>query len=353
MIKPGPYLREKLPGIYFLLVSVINAVRESVKPYTIYITDSLGESFKDFILKSDMDKKVADLKRGLDDESVHTIDVILQRLIHYPDEKYKRRIPEDDEVIGGLLPVETESSKRLIEKELNTVGRIIKFPAKHIDESVFYFHHGLKLLPQSLRDYIKNQDFIDAGAFTGDSAIALNEYGYKKIYSIEISLKSIKRYKENMAANNISTGRYEIINAGISASEGELPVSVADTGSSGFSLIRKSGKYDEITVIKRTIDDIASGYNISPRFIKADIEGAGLDFVKGASATLKRYRPVLSIAIYHNPSEFFGIKPLLEEMLPDYVFCIRKLSAGIKKNLCHSEVILLGYPEEIGTGRIS
>ena len=347
MINPGPYLRKNFPSIYFFLVSVINFVKESGRPYTIYITDSLGGSFKDYFLITDMNKRIADLKRGLDDESIKTIDVILQRFIYYPDEKHRHRMPKNSEIIGGLLPVETDESKRLIERDLKVVGRNIKFPAKHIEESVFYFHHGLILLPPLIRDYIKGHDFIDAGAFTGDSAIALNKYGYRKIYSIEISQKSIKKYKENLAANNINTERYEIINAGIAAGDGEMPVSIADTGSSGFSLIRKTGKYDEITVQKRTLDNIASEYNISPRFIKADIEGNGLDFVKGASLILKRSRPVVSIAIYHNPSEFFGVKPLLEEMLPDYVFIIRKLATGIMKNLCHSEIILLGYPKEI------
>jgi hypothetical protein len=37
----------------------------------------------------------------------------------------------------------------------------------------------------------------------------------------------------------------------------------------------------------------------------------------------------------------------LEKLLPDYVFLIRKLATGIKNNLCHSEVVLMGYPKDI------
>ena len=67
--------------------------------------------------------------------------------------------------------------------------------------------------------YIQGQEFIDAGAFIGDSAIALKKYNYKKIYSIEMSLKSIEKYKNNMARCHIKNEEYEILNISISAND--------------------------------------------------------------------------------------------------------------------------------------
>ena len=125
------------------------------------------------------------------------------------------------------------------------------------------------------------------------------------------------------------------------------PVKLNDTGSSGLSALRKSGKYDEISIERKSLDYIVAKNKISPRFIKVDIEGNGLEFVKGARETLIKFRPVLSVAIYHNPYEFFEVKPLLESYLANYVFILRKLSTGIRNNLCHSEIVLLGYPKEI------
>jgi FkbM family methyltransferase len=193
------------------------------------------------------------------------------------------------------------------------------------------------LLPPEIRKYVTDHDFIDAGAFIGDSAIALAEYQYRKIYSIEMSLKSVERYRVNLANNGINND----------TNDNEPPVKLHDTGSSGLSFLRRSGKYDEISVEKKSLDFLVDKYKISPRFIKVDIEGNGLEFVEGARKTLIRYRPVLSIAVYHNPREFFEIKPILEDLLRDYKFMVRKLATGIKNNLCHSEVVLLGYPEEI------
>lgn len=343
----GKYLRENYPKIYFSLVKLINASKKITQPYSIYITDSLGGSFKDYFITSDMTARISALKRGLDNESVDTIDVIMQRLLNYPDERYKHRIPERKEVIGGLLPVETEQSRAIIEREMKIRKRNLKFPSGHIEESVFYFYHGLFLLPFEIRKYVTDQDFIDAGAFIGDSAIALAEYKYRKIYSIEMSLKSVERYRINLANCGISSDKYEIINTGIASNDDEPPVKLHDTGSSGLSFLRRTGKYDEISVEKKSLDFLVDKYGISPRFIKADIEGNGIEFVEGARKTLVRYRPVLSIAVYHNPREFFEIKPILEDLLPEYKFMVRKLAAGIKNNLCHSEVVLLGYPAEI------
>jgi FkbM family methyltransferase len=347
MKKPGRYLRKYLPKTYLVLVSVINAFKKIRNPYSIYITDSLGGSFKSYFIYSDMRMKISELKRNMDEESIETIDVIIQRLLYYPDERYKHRTSKRQEIVGGLIPEEMNHTREKINKKLKIYKQKFRFLSKNIEESVFYYFHGLSLLPFEIAEYLTDQDFLDIGAFIGDSAIALSEYHYKKIYSVEISQKSIEKYKANMLRCNINEAKFEIINANIVSDDGRPPLKIADTGSSGLSILRKSGKYDEISVPQKSVDYIVDEYKISPRFIKVDIEGNALEFVKGAKRTLTKFRPVLSIAIYHNPYEFFEVKPLLENSLNDYVFMVRKLTAGIKNNLCHSEVILIGYPNEI------
>jgi FkbM family methyltransferase len=347
MKNAGSYIKERFPKIYFFLVSIINAFIKIRRPYSIYITDSLGGSYKNYFINSDMTARVSELKRNLDEESIGTIDVIIKRLLNYPDESYQHKIKKGGNIIGGFLPVETTANRKQINKELKINTHNLNFPSKHIEESVFYYFHGLRLLPDAISKYIKDQDFIDIGAFIGDSAIALKEYHYKKIYSIEISRKSIEKYKVNMTGCGINSDKYEIINVSIASNDDEKPFRLADTGSSGLSLLRKKGKYDEIMVEQKSLDYIVDQYKISPGFIKVDIEGNGLEFVRGATKTLTTFRPVLSIAIYHNPYEFFEVKPLLEKLLDEYEFMVRKLTAGVKNNLCHSEVVLLAYPKEI------
>lgn len=347
MKKTGPLLRKYFPAIYFTLIQAFNRIRKILTPYSIYITDSLGGSFKDYISKPEFETKVTELKKNLDSESVNTIDILLERMIKYPDESYRYKISKHEEIAGGFLSVESKIQKELINRSLKDQQKKYKLLFKHLEESVFYFYHGLSLMSPAIHDYLRNHDFLDIGSFIGDSAVALQKYGYKKIYSVEISHKSISRYLSNMAACNIDRERFEIINACIASEDGAGPVKLADTGSAGLSILRNKGRYDDIYVEQRTVDHIVEKYNISPRYIKVDIEGNGLEFAKGAIKTITRFRPVMSIAIYHNPFEFFEVKPFLENNVRNYNYIIRKLSAGIKNNLCHSDVFLICWPVEI------
>lgn len=347
MAKLGGTIKSRFPYVYHLLVNTVNYFLQLAKPFSIYITDNLGGSFKSYIIHNDMVSKISLLKKGLDNESNETIDVILQRILNYPDERYKQKTAKGKQVIGGLLPAEAEPYRALIMSELKRYKHQIPHISGNIEESVFYFFHGLRLLPEKVIRYIRGGDFMDIGAFIGDSSIALLKYDYRKIYAVEISAKSINQFINNMAKSGIQKTRFEVIHAGISAEDTDESFKIADTGSAGLSSLRNTGKYDEITVPRKTLDGIVSQFKIEPRFIKVDIEGNGLEFTKGAIDTIKRFRPVLSIAVYHNPQEFFEVKPLLEKSVEGYVFMIRKLSCGIKYNQCHSEIILIGYPGEI------
>lgn len=343
----GKLIRSKFPWLYYPLVGVVNKIISLFRPYSIYITDNLGGSFKKYFISNNMPHKIEMLERNLDEESIQTIRAIIQRLLFYPDAKYQTPISAKREIVGGLLPVETYVQQQLINGQLARVEKSINLPANILEDSVFYFYHGLALLPQQIHEYINSQHFIDVGAYVGDSAIALSKYNFSKIFSLEISLKSIERYRHNMERNGIHENRYEIINAAITSSDNEPPLKIYDTGSTGLSLFRKIGKYDEIEVATKTLDSIVEQYDVRPKFIKADIEGAAMDLVKGAKNTFTKFRPVLSIAIYHNPIEFFEIKLKLEELLPDYIYLVRKLSSGVRNNLSHSEVVLLAYPREL------
>lgn len=347
MINPGPYLRKRLPKIYFFLTDLVKTFNKLASPYSVYITDSLGGSFKTYLSDPGAGDRISGLKSGLDKESLNLIDVIMKRMAAYPDESSKRKISRKAPVAGGLLPAETAETRKEIAKKLRTVVKKYGFLSEHIEESVFYYYHGLSFLPDPVIKYIKGRDFIDLGAFVGDSAIALCNFNYRKIYSVEMSLKSIARYRENMKRCGIGTDKYEIINACIASEGDNSAFEIPDTGSAGISSLRVKGKYDRIVVERKSLDQIVNEYGISPAFIKADLEGNSLEMVKGAKQNLLKFRPVLSLAVYHNPREFFEIKPYLEGFLNNYKFILRKLSSGIKDNLCHSEVILLGYPAEI------
>jgi FkbM family methyltransferase len=347
MSAAGQILRSKIPGLYFAMIRAILYLRGLATPYMIYITDSLGGSFKEYFTTHPLDEAKARLLKGTDPESHQTVDTVVQRLLFYPDESQKKKISKKQAIAGGLLPVELPDMKRKIEREISQKAAAHQLEKNTAEASVFYFYHGLSLLPEAVQSWIKGQDFVDVGAYVGDSAIALHAFDYHKIFSIEMSRQSIRAYEENLRQAGIPPQKYEIINLAIGEKDGLPPIEIPDTGSAGFSLMRQRGQYDLLEVHQKSFDSIAAEYGIEPAFVKVDIEGYAMHFVIGGLRTLKKHRPVLSIAVYHNPTEFFEIKPLLEAELPNYIFMIRKLTPDVHLNHCHSEVILLAYPAEL------
>lgn len=338
----GQVMREKFPILYKRITKFIFQIK---KNNYIYISDYFGASFKSYILENNMLTRLGNLQSNLDEYSIKTVEVVYTRILNYPEFKYKQTlIPNRKNIIGGLLEEEKiEFNPRKVKRNLHVV-----LAPSLLESSVFTFFHGLALLPIEVQKHIQGKDFMDVGAYIGDSAIALKKFNYKKIYSIEMSRQSISEYKKNMILNSIPKNRYEIINCAVTDREGLPPARIVDSGSAGLSIKKLSRtKASEIVVEFKTLNAIIADNNIKPAFIKIDVEGAGMECIKGGLRSLKKFRPVLSIAIYHNPIEFFEIKPYLESELPNYVFMIRKLSNTITNNSCHAETILLAYPNEI------
>ena len=140
-----------------------------------------------------------------------------------------------------------------------------------------------------------------------------------------------------MDKNHIPENIYELVPAGLASQKGEICFS--DSGSSANSLYEKGETKAELV----TLDEFVRERKANIGVIKADLEGMGLDMLKGAKETLVKCRPVLSLSIYHNEEELFGTYPLLKEWLPDYHFYIRSLSLPSLMG----EVSLLGYPKDL------
>lgn len=319
--------------------------------YYIFIADSFGGSFKDFMLENSIKDFKKDLLNGVTDQrSIEEINVIIKRHISYPDFSNKYTIKRGGEPVGGKLKGETDEVKNKIKAATKGYKKAYKFNASFYEESVFYYKHGLTFLDPQIEEYIKGHNILDIGAHNGASAIMfLNEYKPDKVISFEISDASINEYKQNLSSCNVLESSYEIIKTGLTSIDKTGILKFNDSGSAGLSIKNKTDiQGAEISEVKlNTLDQVVAEYGFHPRVIKADIEGACFDMIKGAKETLKKFRPILSLAIYHNPEEFYYVKPYLENLLPNYKFIFRKLTPHLQSNYIHSEVILIGYPEEI------
>lgn len=59
-----------------------------------------------------------------------------------------------------------------------------------------------------------------------------------------------------------------------------------------------------------------------------DIEGSEIYALKGAEKTIKKFRPKLAIALYHNFNHYYDIPFLLSKMINNYEFYFDHFKMG-------------------------
>jgi len=111
-------------------------------------------------------------------------------------------------------------------------------------------------------------------------------------------------------------------------------------GKNSCSFISKNNtENDGETIDIVSIDDFVKDNSLNVGLIKMDIEGFKLEAIEGAKETIKKYKPVLIISLYHRGKDFFEIPKLLKELVPSYKFRFLNLN---RSHPCF-ERILLAY----------
>jgi len=175
--------------------------------------------------------------------------------------------------------------------------------------------HGLMLVPQHHRDYIKTRAILDIGAWTGDSALILSRYG-RMVYSFELSpglfrtLVRVVNQTRSLITNVVP------INAGMGGAVGSMVLPDTGDGYANLGQRFQSG----VSVPVMTIDSFVREYNETIGYFKIDTEGHGLDIVKGAQRTLREQQPIFGLACYHEWEEMFEAPRLIAREFPEYDF---------------------------------
>ncbi len=93
----------------------------------------------------------------------------------------------------------------------------------------------------------------------------------------------------------------------------------------GILNLSKSGSVSHISthgeqkIKATTIDYFVSKNNLSVGLIKMDVEGFELNALKGAVNTIKKFKPILLISIYHNQKQFFNTLGYIKSVNPHYL----------------------------------
>ncbi len=197
------------------------------------------------------------------------------------------------------------------------------FPTNFCEISVMWHKHSLSVLEPSTLAKMRGKDFIDVGGFIGDSAVLFErEFCDKHIYTFEPTKENFRLLNRTLELNH--SKRIIPVNRALGAVSGTMEIHYRTENIGGSSaLFGDEGTIAEVVQIT-TLDDFVRENNIQVGFIKVDIEGFEMEFLKGAKETICTQKPAMLLSIYHQPSDYFGIKPLIESWNLGYTFKIHK-----------------------------
>jgi len=129
------------------------------------------------------------------------------------------------------------------------------------------------------------------------------------ILSFEPIPRTFEYLKKNLAMNGITCVRP--FNNGFSDREQELTFYYYRGGSGNASMADLSGDpgVEKITCPVTTLDSFAHAHEVSPRFIKCDVEGAELMVFKGGLKTIEKSKPVIFAELLRKWSAKFDYHP--------------------------------------------
>jgi FkbM family methyltransferase len=187
------------------------------------------------------------------------------------------------------------------------------------DVSVFKHKHGLKYIPLSVLNSLQNKDFLDCGAYFGDSALMFaKDFHPNKIYSFEPNLENYRNLLETIKYHNLKN----VIPISKCVGEKCGEVNFYNMGPLSYVPEAEGDSVMEMT----TIDEFVTERKLDVGVIKIDIEGYEMEVLEGAKETIVDQKPVLLLGIYHNPKEFFEAKQFVQELMPKYNFKFKILS---------------------------
>jgi FkbM family methyltransferase len=207
----------------------------------------------------------------------------------------------------------------------------------NIAEEILCFGHGLRVFDRRVLAYIRPRVAIDIGTAWGDSAMVMMDFA-QEVYSFEPSLDNFKHLVAVLEQNHHHYGSARAFHCALADFNGTRRFDAYGGVMASFR------SFGGIEVNVTTLDEFLEGRNVQVGFIKCDTEGNGVPILRGAEQTLKRDRPVVSFAVYHNFDEFFGIPRLLANWLPDYEFW---WDFGTNDMSKFHELVFIGCPRDL------
>jgi FkbM family methyltransferase len=160
---------------------------------------------------------------------------------------------------------------------------------------------------------------IDGGGFLGETALyfAGRVARSGKVLTFEFNEETLGTLRENLRLNQELASHTEVVTEALWHQSGDALQyeSRGPSTSVRMPLSRRDSPSKIMDASTTSIDDFVRDKALTRvDFIKLDIEGAELNALKGASETLRKFKPKLAIALYHGIQDFLEIPALLRSM---------------------------------------
>ena len=281
---------------------------------------------------------VAKLKSGLDELSCAYID-------------HHIKIMTMASLGGDILfkndMLRTKEDFRLIERTQEAVAKGQPPFLKQVNlewSSSYVGLYGMYDLPAQVVQRVNGKAVIDGGGFIGDTLVLFRDLFPQSIkYSFEPAQHSYE-YMCNFLKDDIAKGTLKAFHKALGSKSGQLRLSLPCAGginaaSSTRYDYHQEGLYEDVEMI--SIDEVVAEHQLEVGLIKLDVEGAEPDIIQGALNTIKEQKPLLVIAFYHQPDEFYELKPFLESLNLGYKFMVRRSAISMPI----SDAVLIAYQD--------
>ncbi len=245
--------------------------------------------------------------------------------IHTLAKKHTLYVP-DVPVIGGGLFDYTYCMEHL--QELNEVYRSLADDESrrvYLNIIQFKISGNIRYLdavtsePEEIYKHIlrpsRNENFVDLGAYNGDTIrelLSFTRQKYNTIHAVEPDKKNFRKLVAYIETNEMM--QVSLFNCAAWCCDTDLPFS---SKSGRQSVLSVNGE----SMPARSVDTLLN--DAPATLLKMDVEGFEREALWGASKTINRYAPKLSIAIYHRNEDIFELPLLVKKLNPSYKLYIR------------------------------
>ena len=164
-----------------------------------------------------------------------------------------------------------------------------------------------------------NEDYVDLGAYNGDTVVQFLNATNGKFSSITAFEPDKKNYKkllkqiEKLGLNDCDN--VKALNYGSYSKKDVMLFSNKAGRNSTLNCV------DGIETIVDSVDNVTKGNRVS--VLKFDVEGAEEESIIGSTNTIKKYKPNILLSAYHKNSDLFLLPLLINELYDGYKIYLR------------------------------